>query len=127
MNAKRDKKLRELEHDHQVALFAWAAYDKRPELKLMYAVPNGGLRNKAVAGKLKAEGVKAGVPDIVLPVARGGFHSLYIELKVGKNTVKANQRDWLDRLHGAGNMAVVCYGWDKAQKVIEGYLGLKEG
>lgn len=74
------------EHSHQVALFCWAnqqvnawrANTHRPgcatdnaladQLSLMFAIPNGGLRHKATAGNLKAEGVKAGVPDIMLPV-----------------------------------------------------------
>lgn len=118
--------MKDLEHQHQVALFNWAAYDKRPELKLLYAVPNGGHRHKAVAGKLKAEGLKAGVPDIVLPVARGGYHALYIELKVGKNKPTPEQAEWLKRLYQAGNKATVCYGWDSAKETIERYLALKE-
>lgn len=115
-----------LEHLHQVALFQWAEYDKRPELRLLFAVPNGGHRHKAVAGKLKAEGVKAGVPDIVLPVARGGFNALFIELKAGKNKATPKQAEWIERLGEAGNMALVCHGWESAKRVIEGYLGLKE-
>ncbi|MBC3486703.1 VRR-NUC domain-containing protein [Pseudomonas sp. SWRI50] len=49
--------------------------------KLIYHVPNGGHRIKAVAAKLKGQGVKAGVPDLVLPMARGGYFGLYIEFK----------------------------------------------
>ena len=62
----------------QQSLFRWAAYQsgKYPELKLLYHVPNGGSRNKAEAGRFKAEGVKAGVPDLCLPVPRGEFHGL---------------------------------------------------
>ena len=60
------------EHEEQVALFEWAEWNKRqyPELELMFAIPNGGQRHVVVAKKLKDEGVKAGVPDIFLPVAR---------------------------------------------------------
>ena len=59
------------EHAHQVALFDWANLHlgRMPELAAMYAIPNGGARSKATAGKLKAEGVKAGVPDIVPAIA----------------------------------------------------------
>ena len=69
------------EDQEQIALFNWAAWmsnTKWPELELMYHVPNGGYRNKAEAGRFRAQGVKSGVPDIVLPVARGGWHGLYI-------------------------------------------------
>lgn len=61
------------EAQEQMTLFSWAAMQsgKYPELNLLYHVPNGGSRHKAEAGRLRAEGVKAGVPDLCLPVARG--------------------------------------------------------
>ena len=57
------------ESGHQEALFSWAAYRTglMPELQYMYHVPNGGKRDKATAAVLKRQGVKAGVPDIMLP------------------------------------------------------------
>ena len=56
------------ESGHQEALFSWAAYRTglMPELQYMYHVPNGGKRDKATAAVLKRQGVKAGVPDIML-------------------------------------------------------------
>jgi len=72
------------EHAHQAALISWWAIAHKafglPEYALL-AIPNGGMRNKAVAGKLKAEGVRAGIVDLVLPVSRKGYHSLWIEMK----------------------------------------------
>lgn len=62
-----------------------------PELQYMYHVPNGGKRDKATAAVLKRQGVKAGVPDIMLPAARAGYHGLYIELKAGENTTTKKQ------------------------------------
>lgn len=64
------------EHWEQVQLFEWS--ENLPELKLMHAIPNGGKRDIRVALKLKEEGVKPGVPDIFLPLSRGGKHGLYI-------------------------------------------------
>lgn len=55
------------------------------ELALLHHIPNGGARSKATAGRLKAEGVKAGIPDICLPVPKNGYGALYIELKVPEN------------------------------------------
>ncbi len=74
------------ESGQQEALFTWAAYNagRMPELEYLHHVPNGGKRDKATAMALKRQGVKAGVPDIVLPAAREGYHGLYIELKAGK-------------------------------------------
>ena len=71
----------------QETLFNWAQYRyaRYPELELLYHIPNGGKRDACTAVNLKRQGVKAGVPDLHLPVARGGYHGLYIELKVGSN------------------------------------------
>lgn len=114
------------EHDHQVALFRWAELASRstPELELLAAVPNGGLRHPAVARKLKAEGVKAGYPDIVLDVPRFPHHGLRIELKAGSGTATASQRRWIERLAGQGYRALVCRGWDEARQAIVDYLAL---
>lgn len=112
------------EHTEQAALFSWADLQmgRWPELRMMYAVPNGGHRHKATAAKLKAEGVRAGVPDICLPVARHGYHGLYIEMKYGRNTPTEEQTAWLDALSEQGYLAVVCWGYDEAKRAIEEYL-----
>jgi hypothetical protein len=112
------------EHAHQVALFAWAAlnFSKYPDLKLMFAIPVGGLRNKITAANLKAEGAKAGVPDIFLPAPRQLYHGLFIELKVGKNKASDLQNEWVVALRKLGYGAVVCTGWEAAREIILSYL-----
>jgi len=115
------------ESEEQQTIFQWAeiaAYGE-PRLQLLYHVPNGGFRNKATAARLEKEGVKAGVPDIVLPVAAHGFHGLYIELKKRdrSNKPSGNQKLWIRRLEDEGYMAVVCYGSDEAIDTIQEYLG----
>ena len=114
------------EHVEQVRLFAWANYaqGKYPALSLLYAIPNGGARHPVVAAKLKAEGVKRGVPDICLPVARGKWHGLYIELKRQKGARPSHEQDdWLTALNRGGYLAVWCRGWELAAAQIETYLG----
>lgn len=112
------------EATEQERLISWAQwqYNKYPELKLLYHVPNGGSRNTLEAANLKRQGVKAGVPDLCLPVARQNFHGLYIEMKWGKNKVTENQSQWLDDLREQGYNAIVCYGADEAIRAIEDYL-----
>lgn len=125
------------EDGHQVVLFQWAALAKckYPELAWLYAVPNGGLRSKAVAGKLKAQGVKAGYPDIGLDVARKGFHGLRIELKVPEvkavpgitkrkapGRTSAEQDAWLEQLRSQGYLAEVAHGWSDAMEILVDYL-----
>ena len=116
------------EHEHQVALFRWAALYERevPELALLYANPLGGKRDWTTGRKLKREGVKKGIPDITLPVARQNHHGLYIEMKAGRNKPTASQRQWLTALNAQNYAATVCYGWQAAAIVICDYLGLEE-
>lgn len=113
----------------QQCLFRWAEFQsgRYPELKLLYHVPNGGSRKKSEAGRFKAEGVKAGVPDLCLPVARGGYHGLYIELKRLKHSkTSEDQKAWIEKLNEQGYCAVVCKGWEAAAKVITEYLNMEE-
>jgi hypothetical protein len=112
------------EHKQQVALFEWAdlAVNTMPLLRLLYAIPNGGLRNIVTARRLKREGVRAGVPDVCLPVPLNGYGALYVEMKAGKNTTSESQDNWLDDLEAAGNMCVVCWTWEEAKAVICDYL-----
>lgn len=112
------------EATEQERLISWAQrqYNKYPELKLLYHVPNGGSRNTLEAANLKRQGVKAGVPDLCLPVARQGHHGLYIEMKWGQNKVTKNQKQWLDDLQQQGYETTVCYGADEAIRVIKEYL-----
>jgi len=113
------------ENQEQAALFEWAelSQGRYPELALLHAVPNGGIRDGRTAAILKRTGVKAGVPDICLPVPRNGFGSLYIELKRRKGgVVSVNQRMWLNALKTAGNKAVICKGWEEARDEIIKYL-----
>ena len=121
--------MNQIESEHQQALFQWAGLMEaiHPELAMMFHVPNGGKRDKATAIRLKAEGVKPGVPDIVLPVARGNFHSLWIELKVDGGKPSPDQLEWQKNLRREGHCAKICYGWDAARQIIEKYLKLPKG
>lgn len=108
------------EAEEQAALFRWAAYI--PELKYMYAVPNGGKRQAREAANLKRQGVKAGVPDICLPLPKGKYHGLYIEMKVGKNKPSDKQKEYIEYLSSVGYATCVCYGFDEAMRAITVYL-----
>jgi hypothetical protein len=99
-----------------------------PEVfELMYHVPNGGHRVKAVAGKLKAQGVKAGIPDLVLTMARGGYFGLYIEFKAtppNDAAISPNQHERIRKLNDQGYLAVVCRGHFDTMEQIRAYLRL---
>ena len=112
------------ESDHQQALFQWAKLMQAqyPELSLLHAIGNGGKRNLIEAVRMKREGVLAGVSDIFLPVSRGGFHGLYIELKVGKGKASDSQEWWIAETTKQGYYSTVCYGWVEASETIKKYL-----
>jgi hypothetical protein len=81
----------------------------------VFAIPNGGLRAKSVATKLKATGVVSGVPDLFVPSLR-----TFIEMKRTKGSqVSEEQRDWMHYLQDVGYNAKVCYGKDEAVAFIK--------
>ena len=115
------------ESEEQQALFQWAALmaPRHYELSLLFAVPNGSHKSIATAMRFKSEGLKAGVPDIMLPVARNGFYGLFVELKrVSGGRLSPEQAEWRAALLSEGYQSVVCKGWDAARKEIESYLGM---
>ena len=132
---------RQEEHREQCAVVAWARAmeHQEPRLGLLYAIPNGGGRAKSEAGRLKAEGVLAGMPDLCLPVsyeqAPGTFarsypwkthhNALYIEMKSAKGAVSVNQKRVISGLSAAGNRVEVCRSADEAIAMLKDYLGMK--
>ena len=112
------------EGTEQEVVIAWSMAHSAcyPALKLLYHVPNGGKRNAAEAARLKRQGVKAGVPDLVLPVPKEGYHGLYIEMKWGKNKTTDEQDWWLEKLAEMGYKTAVCYGAEAAMDLIADYL-----
>lgn len=116
--------------DEQSALVRWATVSRGrfPELELLIGIPNGaklsgGKLQRAIQGKrLAREGARKGVPDFCLPVARGGFNSLWIELKSGEARATKEQREWIAALAKEGNRAEVCRGWQSAAALITEYL-----
>ncbi len=125
------------EHDEQTELFRWlkSMEGQYPNLKYIFAIPNGaalaarstkGKRFSLQASKLKAEGMRRGVPDVCVPIPRGKYHGLWIEMKFGRNGLTQEQLDFLVALEIMGHKTCTCYGADEAKAVIRGYLGILE-
>lgn len=110
----------------QIKLFDWARMNQEyiPELELLFHVPNEGKR--ANGNVLAAMGMKKGVPDIFLPVAKRGYHGLVIEMKYGKNRTSEAQYHFLDLLQQQGWHTAVCYTFEQARDVIRHYLARSE-
>lgn len=113
------------EEEEQIALFEWAERmtGRWPELEWLYHIPNGGSRGPAEAGRFRAMGVRRGVPDVALDVARGGYHGLRIEMKRARGGKTSPDQDrWIEHLRAEGYRAEVCHGWTAAARVIEEYM-----
>lgn len=98
-----------------------------PEDALMlFAVPNGGGRSRIEAGIMKAEGVTAGVADLLLLEARGGYGSLCIEMKTRDKASKQrpSQKAWQDASERAGNRYVVVRSFEAFRALVSEYMGL---
>ena len=120
------------EHNLQCACVKWFAY-QHPELQgLLFAVPNGGARSKATAGKLKAEGVVAGVADLLLLVPNAkvnwyyedvsGYVGLCIEMKTKTGRQSSEQKAWQEKVEAKGYKYAVCRSLEDFINTIENYL-----
>ncbi len=115
------------EHGQQTAVMMWCALhaDKEPLLEYLFAIPNGGSRNYVEAARLKASGVKSGVPDLMLPVSKMGYLGLFIEMKKDRQaTIQPNQEMWRKRLIALNYSSVVCYGYFDAIEELRYYFDL---
>jgi len=99
------------EHLEQVSAVNWfeAAY---PGV-LIFAIPNGGERNPMVAEKMRREGVRRGIPDLMIPAWR-----MFVEMKAPKGRLSDYQIERIDYLISAGYQCLVCYGFDDFKSQI---------
>jgi len=95
------------EHIEQCRVVSWFRRT-HPGVRI-FAIPNGGWRNKTVAAKLKAEGVSAGVPDLFVPE-----WLTWVEMKTETGKLSPAQRDWIVYLDSIGHRVLVCRGYDDA-------------
>lgn len=97
------------EHLEQVETVAWFRRTY-PGVRI-FAIPNGGHRGIREAGRLKAEGVSAGVPDLYIPA-----WNVWVEMKRRKGgSVSKEQKDWHAYLREIGDTVLVCKGFDDAR------------
>lgn len=110
------------EHQEQCDVCEWFHLQYPQYRKHLFAIPNGGQRHPAVAAKLKAEGVIAGVSDLFLMVARPGCAGMWIEMKAKGGRLTAEQKSFQERAQMQGFEAITCYGFEQAKEAIAEYL-----
>lgn len=113
------------EHQIQSALIEWWSIQHKvynlPEFSL-FAIPNGSKRNPVTGAILKREGVRRGVPDLMLAVPNKNHYGLFIEMKAGANKPSLEQKQFLEYVFAMGYQVSVCYDWVDASKLIHDYL-----
>ena len=106
------------EHDEQAAFVEWLEWQGIP----VFAIPNGSNKSKAAAAKFKAEGLRAGVPDLMIPAPTEQYAGLFVEMKDAKNgTLSKEQKEWLSLLTDMGYATAACWGVDEAIKCFKSY------
>jgi hypothetical protein len=109
------------ESEHQIAYFNWCRVmgGRHPRLDTIFAIPNGGYRSKATAGRLKSEG-------LFIPVQMGQHCGMWIEMKAGKNKLTPGQIAFRESV-GDAYLWAVAYGWEEAVDATCRYLGISSG
>jgi hypothetical protein len=121
---KHRKKPSDEEHKIQCSCVSWFRA-KYPMLAAnLFAVPNGGRRDATTGAKLKAEGVLAGVADLILLFPSNGYHALLIEMKTSKGKQSEAQKAWQKKMEEYEYRYVVCRSLDEFMNNINGYLRL---
>lgn len=114
------------EHYEQCLVIRYCDIKKIP----IFAIPNANAlssQNKQMAirnmAKMKKEGLRKGIPDLFIPVAKNGYHGLFIEMKrVKGSTTSKEQKEWIEKLNNNGYKAIICKGSQVAISEIENYF-----
>jgi hypothetical protein len=122
------------EHDEQATVIQWARYQeiRHPELYWLHSSLNGIVipappaTRARIINHMKAEGMRKGIPDLFLPLARRGYHGLYIEMKTDKGKLTVEQKDFLAYAEAAGYLDLACFGADEAIDQLKWYIGINE-
>lgn len=119
---------RSVESCEQQAFFAWIRRWERcyPELYLVHHVANGGWRHPTTAKRLWAEGVRAGIPDVAVPIARAGWHGLFLEFKSARGRLTTEQQRVIEMLRANNYRVEVVRSACEAASVLADYLGVAD-
>lgn len=109
------------EHELQAACVRW--FRLQYSHLFIFAIPNGGQRNRRAGQILVSEGMVSGVPDLFIPVARCGYNGLFIEMKAGKRgRTTTNQEVCMYRLRQLGYKCEVVRTFEDFVRVVNDYV-----
>lgn len=113
---------RHIESDIQKVCVKWFRLQYPKIANLLFAIPNGGARNRTEAAILKGEGVTAGVSDLILLLPTPKYHALCIEMKTPTGRHQNSQKEWQRLVEAAGYKYSLCRSFEEFQDLIWGYL-----
>lgn len=116
------KKQAHPESDLQISCVRWFRYQYAKYARLLFSIPNGAVTSEVQRRLLVANGLVNGVSDLMLAYPSGYYHSMFVEMKVGKNKQSKYQKDFQKAVEGAGFKYVVCYTIDEFITEINEYL-----
>lgn len=110
------------EQDEQIAAMKWLALKYPDIFKVTMAIPNEGKTSWYGGQRMKMAGVKAGAPDLLLPIASKNKHGLFIEMKSRQGKLRPNQSEMHELIRAQGYSVVTCYGVDEFIETAQDYL-----
>ena len=111
------------EHDIQVSCMTWLRYQHPKLYKVTFAVPNGGVRDKATAALMVAEGEKAGVSDLIMLYPSDGYAALCIEMKTPVGRQSDAQKEWQKNVENISQAKyVICRSLEDFIKEVNEYV-----
>lgn len=117
------KKQDDEEHRIQTAMVNWFRLQYPKMRHNLFAVPNGGRRDAVSGARLKAEGVLAGVADLILLKSNRFYGALLIETKTRTGKQRESQKEWEAKITADGYKYVIVRSLDDFMKEVKSYLG----
>lgn len=116
------RKPRQEEHRIQADCVRWFE-EQYPEYDgLLFAVPNGGRRDKVTGAMLREEGVRAGVSDLLLLVPTINYHGLCIEMKTPRGRQHPSQERWMEKVRQQGYKYTICRSLEDFIMLVNTYM-----
>lgn len=112
------------EHDICVTLCQYLQLKHPKVWAVTFHVPNEGKHTTYYRAKQATIGVKSGVPDYMIAIAKGAYHGMFLEMKTKKGQISVNQNKWIEKLSQQGYLATIARGIDDAIEQVEMYLNL---